>query len=170
MTAEVVHDASPSTNGLFQPAGLNVLATAQQYLAKWQPRLRLMDWDIWVEMGEVADENWAAQSNKEWRSRRAHITFPANFIQKSRDGGENAPGTTDAEIIEQATIHELLHILEEPEASHHNDEVCWLAGERNGAIIGAELRNSWRDYREWWINHVTRTLLEAERTKGWTNT
>ncbi len=145
-----------------------LLAEAQRYLAKWQFRLRLIDWDIWIEIGDVAEQNWAAQSDKEWRTRRAHITFPANFIEKSRAGGEHIPGTSDAQIIEEAAIHELLHILEEPEGSHVNDEICWLAGDRtNGGIVGAELRNGWRDYREWWINHMVRTLIEAERTKGW---
>ena len=145
----------------------DLLKQARRFVAKWQPRLRLMDWDIWVEGGDV-DANHAAESSTEWRMRRAHLTFPSNCIQRSRDGGEHAPDTTDAEIIEQTVLHELLHVAEQPLADRVDDEICWLVGTRDsGALIGAELRNGWRDYREWFINHVTRALMDAERTGGW---
>lgn len=43
-----------------------------------------------------------------------------------------------------------------------NGSALRLVGDRDsGTIVGADLRGGWRDYREWWINHVVRALLEA---------
>jgi hypothetical protein len=144
----------------------DVLSMARKALAKWQPRLRLQDWDIWVDIGNVSDSHWAAQSDKEWRVKRAHITFPSDYLEKMRES-EVLPGTTDMAMVEETVIHELLHILEEPEASHVNDDVLWICGDRENGVFFANLHNAWRDYREWWINHMVRTLLEAERSEGW---
>lgn len=152
----------PTPNG--HVVQFDLLGKAERFLKKWQPRLRLADWDIWVEIGKVDDDH-AAESSIEWRTRRAHLTFPADHIQRSRDRGETPPGMNDAEIVEHTVIHELLHIGEQPLAARVADEIDWMAG-KQGAI-GAELRGGWREYREWWINAMVRTLLEAERSSGW---
>jgi hypothetical protein len=149
--------------------GFDVLAAAEQSLGKWQPRLRLADWDIWVEIGTVDDDNWAAQTDKEWRARRAHITFPENYIERVRERAEVLPGETDEQLVEHDVLHELVHILEEPEASHVDNDVVWFFGDsEHGGVFSADFRNAWRDYREWLINQVVRVLLDAERTRGWT--
>jgi hypothetical protein len=73
-------------------------------------------------------------------------------------------------LIEGTLVHELLHVSEESVVAMVQREIDWYVGKGNDSgIIGAELRNQWRDYREWWINHMVRTLLEADRSAGWTN-
>jgi hypothetical protein len=142
---------------------IDVLSEARKALACWQPRLRLTDWDIWVEIGPVAHPDWAAFSDKEWRMRRAHITLPPDYLQRIHDGAECLPGETDAQSVEHTVLHELLHILEEPLAARVATEIDWWVGDssKQAGVVGAELRNSWRDYREWWINHVARVLLDG---------
>jgi len=134
---------------------------AQKYVHKWQPILRLMDWDIEVEVGDV-DDNHLAESTKEWRNRRGWITLPDNFLEKAHDRRIQLSGETDEMLVEHSVLHELLHILEEPECEHHQNEIDWAAG-KDGNVLGAELRNSWRDYREWWINHVVRAMLSMDK-------
>lgn len=146
-----------------QPPAFDLLTEAQRALGVWQSRLRLLDWDIWTEIGEVSDPHYAAQSSREWRMLRGRITFPADFIKNVRDKGECLPDETDAQLVENTVIHELLHFLEGPLSSRVDAEINWYVGDSSdaGGVIGSELRNSWRDYREWTINQVVRALLLA---------
>jgi hypothetical protein len=159
-----------SSNGHVQPDTADLLATACQCLAKWQPRLRLMDWDIWIVVDKMDYPDHVAESSKEWRCKRARIIFRPDFLEFTRVNGENSQDETDERLIEGTLVHELLHVSEESVVAMVQREIDWYVGKGNDSgIIGAELRNQWRDYREWWINHMVRTLLEADRSAGWTN-
>lgn len=143
-----------------------VLAEARRALALWQTRLRLGDWDLWVEIEDIGVAMpHAAQCHTEWRVRRARITLPPDYLARIHGRTECLPDQDDAHLVEFAILHELLHVLEEPLVSRVDDEIRWYVGDRaSGGIIGAELRNSWSDSREWWINHVARALIDAYAT------
>jgi hypothetical protein len=135
------------------------LEIARRLLPEWQKKLRLEDWDIGIEQGDMSVPEHAAETTSEWRRKHATITYRPDFIEyvcANRDGVES-----DRWEVEATLVHELLHVMEAPLVGMVQAEIDWYVGKRNedGGIIGAELRNQWRDYREYWINQVVRVLV-----------
>lgn len=141
----------------------DLLAAARGFVAKWRPRLHLTDWRIFVEIGEVP-ENEGAHLSTDWRERASVLILPPDHAKRQRDACRWHKHQTDAQMLEETVVHELLHACEFPAGGAFEQEFeAWMGD----GTATSTCRDLWRNYRECWINHVTRVLIEADRG-AWT--
>jgi hypothetical protein len=141
-----------------------LLDAGSAFVERWQPRLQLQSWRMRVEVAEVSDEH-SAEAHYQWRFRRAVITLPPDIIERTRQRERFSLAQSDHEIVEEAVLHELLHLAEAPEVDHLAETLESLVGAEG--VLGDGARNSLRDYREWMVNQITHLLLDMQARGAW---
>ena len=146
-----------------------IRSLAESLVATWRPRLDLLDWRIAVSVTADVERPRGAETKCGWHTKQALIRVPPDYAERAHgEYGEALPGRSDEDILEESIVHELLHLVGYPLTDGFEKELEWLVGrEGQGGIVGAPLQTAWSNYQEWWINHLARVLLRAERTGGW---
>lgn len=137
---------------------------AEGFLRKWRQRCHVADWDLRIAI-ETVDENYGAESRYQWRERRGVIVLPPDVISRHRSREFFSACMSAQDIVEESVVHELQHVGEVPLSEIVMDELTRQFGDTgvaHGMLLAAV-----RDWREWWICHTTRMLIEAERSGGW---
>lgn len=137
----------------------DLLARVEALVAKWQPRLHLEGHRIFAEIGELAKHE-GARLDTDWRAGASVLTIPLDYAERQRAGCKWRAHQTDDDLLEDTVVHELLHACEHPIAGQFEQEFESYMGD---GVVTSACRDLWRDYREMWIDHLTRVLLEADR-------
>lgn len=123
-------------------------------IEKWKKRLGLGDWQIAVAVRDNTGINEVASLSHNWLRRRAVIYISKDFHNVRDWARETLLGYDGEHNLESTIVHELLHLVEQPFGSMLADGLD---------DQGRAMRDLWRDYREWWIEKMERTLMDAER-------
>ncbi len=123
-------------------------------VAKWRPRLRLMDWSIVVRFDRKdLDEDFRMGIPMQYPYRRA-------FLDLAIDAGT----TENTFSLEKGVLHELCHIICEPQM----DAVNKALNDFKPAYDVNRLTQTWvRDANEFTTEWVARLLWEAYEQTPW---
>lgn len=139
-----------------------LLSLARKAVAKWQPRVHLVDYRISVVVGlpDYDDGNALGHVKMGHTIKSALIYIPPDFSKRVAE--EAYCHATDlGEQVEEVVLHELLHVCEQPYHGRVEGNIEHLVGTEG--MLGEEIRTAYTYYRENWINAMCRVLLEADR-------
>ncbi len=145
-------------------------AACEAALAKWIPRLHLRDWRITLVMEKPSPPFEGATVLSVWNTREAIIHVDPDYLAVHKKNADaEAPGQPDADKIESMIVHELLHICEQPLLGEMQRNIKWAFGtsKEDGGAVSGDALDCWMRYRESLVNHLTRILIEADRSNGW---
>jgi hypothetical protein len=139
-----------------------LLADAKRYLSKWQPRLHLSDWQIGVRVAVVDPDGCYANVEISWRYMTAEVRVRPDYDKAVEEdaGALCRVRPHDGDQLEQTIIHELAHLAEQPLCDLLREEVeAWIGTD---GTAGQTFKKLWMEYREAWINRLSRVLTEAD--------
>ena len=134
-------------------------------LAKWQGRLRLLDWDVSIicDVGETKPD-WGALIQVNEFAHQARIYYPPDGIERFKSKRVGLLDEPEESIVERSVIHELLHLVARSQQVNLTTEIEWAVGRKG--ILGFNMRSAWSDYQEYWINQLAGILQTADQG-GW---
>lgn len=129
----------------------------QRYVAKWRPRLRLMDWSIAFTWDDA--DTRVSQCFTEERYRRANLHFAPDFPALKKD---DVPGVWLT--LEKLVLHELSHIV----TTHLHIAGRAVLGVANVAKAVEEQGYDRLDHaNEFTTEWIARLLWEAYEGSAW---
>ena len=118
-------------------------AEIQGYVAKWRPRLRLMDWSIAYEWDAPLDKGSSMMTDTAAQYRRLRLMV--------------GPDTKDEgwQTVEKMVLHELCHAL--------SAELYEVAETTVSPAQVGQIERAWEQMTEW----LARVVWEAYEGKAW---
>ena len=134
------------------------LELARRYVEKWQPRMNLSNWKVYVSETDEDDEGEVARISVISREYVATIMLPSDFARRRTDYAH--PGETEEQTVERSVVHELAHLVENRDWSSLYSEI-----DRAEETIGipSSLRRASAEIHENMAHYLERTLIQADR-------
>lgn len=143
----------------------DILKTANELLDKWVGRIHVADWQIKVGVEDFGEEECSADILiNPWR-RMANIKVREDCPSWTRGKYPVWEDETDEQLIERSIVHELIHLSHSTEQSIVDEYMKEILEEGK---FTESIRLAILDLKETTVNQVTRILIEADRSGGWT--